>query len=658
MIAGATPLIASPLGLPTAAEPATPRADENAKSEFAAMLTAMMNPAKVAPAPVRVTLDAVADATTTDESMMLTDEETETANGTVANTAPEAAATTTRAVGDVISSTALLDPEFATRLQRVMDRMRDAGHTVEVRETLRTPERQDALYAQGRTTSGPVVTWTRESRHIEGKAADVVVDGRASGKGYAVLHRIADEEGLRTLGARDPGHLELPRTTVDATDGAAARRGSSDDMVRPLRQGGMLAAPARVARVAEVAQIAQAAAPARVAVPGLSVGNGYSQRAATSVDTAQRVAARNRSEGSSREGAIRSGLAIDGATFVRGDDRTATIATATAAARVAVERAATVVGLSVDARRSAAAADQSVTRGANTASDPLLATVPTDATGFTSAERAGGDGSQQPSRDGSGDASTEARDERALARQDARAASLGRGARTQGESERESARDVADARPARQTRGRAASALAAFANEVTARSSFDPMRESTALTGARLGDFGGSAPIIRTGGLAAERVAELLAARDARPAGALSELRLAMDPVRDGLSEVRLALQNGALDATLRTADAGIARGLQGEVATLTRSLERQGFDAARVSVQLDAAQQARATALDTVAASEASARARALRGDSDASLEGREQQTAPDSGREQSREQQREQQHARQFGTRRQRQF
>lgn len=43
-----------------------------------------------------------------------------------------------------------------------------------VLEGLRTLERQRELYAQGRTAPGKIVTWTMKSRHIEGKAVDLV----------------------------------------------------------------------------------------------------------------------------------------------------------------------------------------------------------------------------------------------------------------------------------------------------------------------------------------------------------------------------------------------------------------------------------------------------------------------------------------------------
>lgn len=43
-----------------------------------------------------------------------------------------------------------------------------------VLEGVRTLERQRDLYAQGRTAPGKIVTWTMKSRHIEGKAVDLV----------------------------------------------------------------------------------------------------------------------------------------------------------------------------------------------------------------------------------------------------------------------------------------------------------------------------------------------------------------------------------------------------------------------------------------------------------------------------------------------------
>ncbi|AFZ67585.1 M15 family metallopeptidase [Deinococcus peraridilitoris] len=46
---------------------------------------------------------------------------------------------------------------------------------INVSETRRTKERQEWLYAQGRTRPGPVVTYTLDSRHRAGLAVDLVV---------------------------------------------------------------------------------------------------------------------------------------------------------------------------------------------------------------------------------------------------------------------------------------------------------------------------------------------------------------------------------------------------------------------------------------------------------------------------------------------------
>ena len=47
------------------------------------------------------------------------------------------------------------------------------GLAVLITETYRTQERQDYLYAQGRTRAGTIVTWTRKSRHTGRLAWDV-----------------------------------------------------------------------------------------------------------------------------------------------------------------------------------------------------------------------------------------------------------------------------------------------------------------------------------------------------------------------------------------------------------------------------------------------------------------------------------------------------
>jgi hypothetical protein len=166
----------------------------------------------------------------------------------------------------------LLDPVFRARLQRVIERMQaEFGLSVGVTETFRTRERQDFLFGQGRSRPGQVVTWTRASNHLLGRAADVMIGGTHDNRrGYARLAQLAAQEGLNTLGAKDPGHIELrggERTSPEAlasrvrrAEGEYARWEPSLQLSSRVPAGGM----ARVAVVARVAipGLAYAAAPA------------------------------------------------------------------------------------------------------------------------------------------------------------------------------------------------------------------------------------------------------------------------------------------------------------------------------------------------------------------------------------------------------------
>ena len=85
--------------------------------------------------------------------------------------------------------------------------------------TKRDQEYQDYIYEQGRTRPGPVVTWTRESNHLNGDAFDVFIleDGKAvwvSPK-YQLLAEVGKSVGLDcgfywTKKKRDKGHYQLP----------------------------------------------------------------------------------------------------------------------------------------------------------------------------------------------------------------------------------------------------------------------------------------------------------------------------------------------------------------------------------------------------------------------------------------------------------------
>ena len=205
-----------------------------------------------------------------------------------------------------------LDPDFRVRLERVVERLQ-TEHGIEARflEGFRPQLRQEHLYAQGRTAPGPVVTWTLNSMHTQGRAADLKLEGGA--ESYRIMHRVAAEEGLRTLGMKDPGHLELPRT-----DGGANRGGTGTS---PLPGSGatsgtlptgMTTGPQGVARVARVAQVA---APAR---PGVSAPMG--SRMSPVPEGGESVArAARKGEGTTEPAVAHGGEGAE----VRGDIRTA-----------------------------------------------------------------------------------------------------------------------------------------------------------------------------------------------------------------------------------------------------------------------------------------------------------------------------------------------
>lgn len=256
-----------------------------------------------APAATTTTITTVAAATASTASTDLTPRPTTTAEAAtpVASATLSAPPATPSAMPIAVRSamhaverdTAPLAPEFRGRLQRVMDRMKqEFGHDVTVVETIRSQARQDALFAQGRTAPGPVVTWTRTSKHAQGLAADLVVDGAwQNPAGYAHLAQVAKQEGLRTLGARDPGHVELPADGAVSGETLGALlsdlQGDAGDTARKLRAdvqtdaradaGAAMARVANVAQVARVATVAQVARVATVARAGAApAGNGSS----------------------------------------------------------------------------------------------------------------------------------------------------------------------------------------------------------------------------------------------------------------------------------------------------------------------------------------------------------------------------------------------
>ena len=94
---------------------------------------------------------------------------------------------------------AKLDPKrlldhVDSRLRRLMiEAHKDSPLNFRITHGLRTPEEQQTLYNQGRTTAGKIVTNTLESKHLTGLAVDIYVTPSAGRKPW-------DERDFKIVG--------------------------------------------------------------------------------------------------------------------------------------------------------------------------------------------------------------------------------------------------------------------------------------------------------------------------------------------------------------------------------------------------------------------------------------------------------------------------
>jgi peptidoglycan L-alanyl-D-glutamate endopeptidase CwlK len=113
---------------------------------------------------------------------------------------------------------ATVQPKLAQIGRELLRRLAAEGLTFKVIQGRRTQAEQDALYAKGRTAPGPKVTWTRNSRHLTGRAIDLALfQGKNvvwESKHYTRAGELGEELGLvwggRWRGGKtDKPHFEL-----------------------------------------------------------------------------------------------------------------------------------------------------------------------------------------------------------------------------------------------------------------------------------------------------------------------------------------------------------------------------------------------------------------------------------------------------------------
>jgi len=114
---------------------------------------------------------------------------------------------------------ATVQPQLQKLGRELLRRLAAEGLTFKVTSGNRTQAEQDKLYSQGRNgNKGPIVTWTRRSRHIGGRAIDLTLFSGKNpvwdSKHYTRAGQIGEELGLvwggRWKRTPDRPHFELP----------------------------------------------------------------------------------------------------------------------------------------------------------------------------------------------------------------------------------------------------------------------------------------------------------------------------------------------------------------------------------------------------------------------------------------------------------------
>jgi len=109
-----------------------------------------------------------------------------------------------------------LTPECEQKAFQFLTIAKADGYNLKITQGRRTQKQQDALYAQGRTTPGKIVTNTRNSVHLTGNAFDFSFSGKnpyPDNFDWSILGKIGKSIGLRWGGDfksfKDVLHFEL-----------------------------------------------------------------------------------------------------------------------------------------------------------------------------------------------------------------------------------------------------------------------------------------------------------------------------------------------------------------------------------------------------------------------------------------------------------------
>ncbi|PTM42386.1 glycosyl hydrolase 108 family protein [Bosea sp. 124] len=137
-----------------------------------------------------------------------------------------------------------LHPVIRDALSKIIGKLNNDGFSFQLFEAFRTPERQQHLFAQGRTRDGKIVTNARawQSFHQYGLAVDIVlkIDGQWSwndsgkfAKAWDRLHEVGRAHGLKPLSFEKP-HLQWARGDWDDLFAGGYPEGGDDSWADTL----------------------------------------------------------------------------------------------------------------------------------------------------------------------------------------------------------------------------------------------------------------------------------------------------------------------------------------------------------------------------------------------------------------------------------------
>lgn len=131
-------------------------------------------------------------------------------------------------VTQVYRDISALTPAAQTACKLFLKKCAEKGLKVRITETYRSQERQNYLYEQGRTRSGNIVTWTKNSRHTSRRAWDICKDVKGeeySDKSFfASCGDIAKELNITWGGTwkqADTPHFEIPANWQKKEEGSS-----------------------------------------------------------------------------------------------------------------------------------------------------------------------------------------------------------------------------------------------------------------------------------------------------------------------------------------------------------------------------------------------------------------------------------------------------